>query len=151
MTSTDALQRALVALHQSIYGYGLGGAHLRSATARRWALQRLAEQQELRDRFARLVRATGATPTPPATAYTPSSRVVDEASALELFRQLETAASGAAWDVVATSTPRDAARREGVRWLSDAARWAWTWSSLAGASSGDTAAELGPALPGQPS
>ena len=150
MTRTDALQRALVALHQSIYGYGLGGAHLRNATARRWALQRLAEQQQLRDRFARLVQAAGATPTPPATSYQPPSPVVDEASARRLFRDLETAASGAAWDVVATSAKGDAARREGVSWLTDAARWAWTWSAFDRARSGDTTAELGPALPGQP-
>ena len=150
MTKTEALQRALVALHQSVYGYGLGGAHLRSATARRWALQRLADQQQLRDQVARLLLAAGGTPTPPAPAYQPPSPVVDEASALRLFAELESAASGAAWDVVATSTHHDAARREGVQWLTDAGRWAWTWSSLAEGGSGGAMAEFGPALPGQP-
>jgi hypothetical protein len=51
VTALAALQTALAAEHQIVYGYGVVGAHLRGQL-RRWSLRRLDEHAALRDRVA---------------------------------------------------------------------------------------------------
>src|SRR3954452_6838298 len=148
MTELDALQRALARLHEAVYGYGLAGPHL-SRALRPVAAARLRETQLLRDAVAAQVRRAGATPTPAAVAYSPPGPVVDQASAVDLLVSIESAASGAAWDLVAASGPDTTSRRLAVGWLSAAARAAFEWRGAA-TFIGQTpsAAVFGPALPG---
>jgi uncharacterized protein DUF4439 len=150
MTELDALQRALARLHEAVYGYGLAGSRL-SHTLRPLAATRLRETQLLRDAVSVQARRAGATPTPGALAYTPPTPVVDQASALDLLANIESAAAGAAWDLVAASGPETTSRRLAVGWLSAAAAAGFEWR-LAGNVSGPAASAVpafGPALPGQ--
>lgn len=142
MTVVDALQSALAVEHQVVYGYGLAAAHL-AGKPYAAALTALAEAQSRRDRMSDLLRGRGAVPTPAAPAYLPPSPVTDAASAIALCHQLEHAAEGAAWDLVAAASAGDDVRAFGVKWLSAAAMWATHWAG--------NAALNEPALPGQPS
>src|SRR3954452_20376839 len=136
MTELDALQRALARLHEAVYGYGLAGPHL-SRALRPVAAARLRETQLLRDAVAAQVRRAGATPTPAAMAYAPPAPVVDQASAVDLLVSIESAASGAAWDLVAASGPDTTSRRLAVGWLSAAARAAFEWRGAAAFTGGE--------------
>ena len=151
MTEVEALQRALATLHQSVYGYGLAGAHLRTHIARDLALRHLDEERERRDRLAALVQRAGATPAPAAPAYQPPDAVTGREAALHLLVRLETSASQAALNLVASTTANEPARREAVLWLIDAAATAQTWGALAAqTSTTETGPLTGPAFPGQP-
>jgi hypothetical protein len=139
MTPVGALQAALAVSHQIVYGYGLAAAHL-SGKPYAAALAALADAQIRRDRLADLLRERGQVPVAAAPAYLPPAPVNGPAAATALCLQLEHAAEGAAWDLVAASGPGDEVRALGVRWLGLAAARAAQWAGKA--------AE--PALPGQP-
>ena len=142
MTRLDALQAALAAEHEVVYGYGVVGAHLR-AQPRQWCLRRLDGHLTLRDRLAGLVRAAGGEPVATRPAYALPAPVTDTAGALALAIRLEDGAAGAAWDVVAAGPAGGAVRETGVAALTAAATWSARWRALAG--SGPA-----PALPGAP-
>ena len=151
MNEVDALQLALATLHQSVYAYGLAGARLRGGFARGLALRRLDEERRRRDRLTVLVERAGVTPTPAAPGYQPPQPVNDQAEALQLLATVETAASGAAWELVASTRANSPARREGVRWLENAAVTEQTWAALAAQkSTAEPEPVTGPAFPGQP-
>ena len=133
-----ALKQAIAAEQAVVYGYGVVGAHLRG-TDRRLAASRLTSHQALRDRLAGLITALGALPPPAQPAYQLPFAVTSAASARRLAAQLENGAAGAAWDLVASTASRSAARSTAVEWLADAAVAAARWG-----------AEL-PALPGRAS
>ena len=141
MTVVDALQAALAVEHQVVYGYGLAAAHL-SGKPYTGALAALTDAETRRDLLADLLRRHGVVPAPAAPAYVPPSPVTDAATATALCLQLEHAAEGAAWDLVAASGPGDEARRVGVTWLGVAAVRASRWAGAAAAAE--------PPLPGQP-
>ena len=142
MSVIAALQAALAAEHQVVYGYGLAGARL-GADDRRRALRRLDVHRARRDTLARLIRATGADPDVGAPAYLPPFPVTGVASALRLAEHLEVGAAGAAWDLAAATTASTDARRLAVTALADTARAAAYWRHRAGSA-------VDPALPGQP-
>jgi len=141
MTVDEALQAALGVEHQAVYGYGLAAAHVagRQYSA---ALTALADAEARRDRLADLLRRRGRVPAAAAPAYLPPAPVTGATSALALCLSLEHAAEGAAWDLIAASSPNDEVRTLGVHWLGVAAVRAAKW---AGAS-----ASAEPALPGRP-
>lgn len=141
MTVESALQAALSVAHQAVYGYGLAAAHL-SGPRYIAALAALADAKARRDRLADLLRRRGQIPTPAAPAYLPARPVTNAASSVALCLELEHAAEGAAWDLVAASSPGDAVRTLGVKWLGAAAVRAAKW---AGAAAPDE-----PPLPGRP-
>lgn len=142
MSELAALQAALAVEHQSVYGYGIAGAHL-SGHLRETCLRRLDEHSAQRDRLAALVTAAGGTPVAAAPAYALPFPVTDATSAERLAARLEDAGTGTAWDLAAASTPGSAARRLAVAQLSDAAGWAARWHARAGD-------PPPPPLPGQP-
>jgi hypothetical protein len=142
VTALAALQTALAAEHQIVYGYGVVGAHLR-AQPRRWSLRRLDEHAALRDRFAAAVRAAAGEPAATLPAYALPFPVTDGTSALMLAVHLEDGAAGAAWDVVAAGSAGSEPRTLGVVALSAAAEWSARWRSVSDGS------PL-PALPGRP-
>ena len=137
-----ALQAALAAEHEVVYGYGVVGSHLRGQP-RRWCLRRLDEHAALRDRLAELVRAAGGEPVATRPAYALPAPVTGSDGALGLAIRLEDGAAGAAWDVVAAGPAGGPVREAGVTALGAAATWSARWRTLAGAP-----APL--ALPGQP-
>jgi len=141
MTVESALQAALSVEHQVVYGYGLAAAHL-SGPRYTAGLAALAEAKARRDRLADLLRRHGQIPAPAAPAYVPPRPVTNAATAVALCLALEHAAEGAAWDLVAASSPGDAVRTLGVKWLGAAAVRATKW---AGAT-----ATAEPPLPGRP-
>src|SRR4051812_34756375 len=142
MSTLPALQAALAAEHQVIYGYGVVGAHLRGRPRRR-CLRRLDEHAALRDRLAGLVQAAGGDPVRTRPAYALPFPVTDAPSALRLAVHLEDGAAGAAWDVVVAGPASSPTRATGVASLLAAATWSEEWRS-----DGDLPPL--PALPGQP-
>jgi hypothetical protein len=141
MTVESALQAALSVEHQIVYGYGLAAAHL-SGPRYVAALAALTDAESRRDRLSDLLRRRGQVPAVAAPAYLPPTPVRDAASAVTLCLSLEHAAEGAAWDLVAASSPGDAVRALGVKWLGAAAIRAAKWAG--------SAAVNEPALPGRP-
>lgn len=136
MTLLEALQAALSAEQQVIYGYGVLGAHLSGARLG-YATECLSAHQTRRDAIATMVQAAGGTPVAAAPAYQLPFRVSNVDTARRLAVRLEQASAGAAWDLVADSGAGSAARTAAVGWLTDAATRLEHWG-----------AEL--ALPGQP-
>lgn len=138
MTLGEALAAALAVEHEVIYGYGVAGARLvghdRSA-----ALSAYDEHRLRRDRLAGLLTSRGLTPPVAAPAYAVPFPVTDTATARRLCAQLEDGCAGAAWDLVAASSPGDETRELGVQWLGEAATAGARWRGSAG-----------PPLPGQP-
>jgi hypothetical protein len=139
MTVVAALTAAVATEHQVVYGYGVAGAHL-SGPARAVARAALAAHQLRRDRLAQLLTSERITAPLPAVAYALPFPVMDAASARRLCAELETACTGAAWDLVAAAAASTPARALGVDWLGDAATRAAYW--------GDGSAA--PSLPGRP-
>lgn len=138
MTESEALVAAVDVENQTIYGYGLAGAHLTGANRAR-ALAALDAHRARRDRLVAMLVHLGATPPVAAPAYTPPSPVIDSSSAKALCAALEDACAGAAWDLVAASAAGSPSRSLAVTWLTDAAVAASSWRGAAG-----------PAMPGQP-
>jgi hypothetical protein len=138
-----ALRAALAIEHQVIYGYGVVGAHVhgRLQTSARDALT---AHEERRDRLVRQIQRRGGRPPVAAPAYALSTPVDDGVTAARLGAQLEAAAAGALWDVIAASERQSEDRRLGVSWLAESTRLLDQWRLVAGAQ--DLVA-----LPGQPS
>jgi hypothetical protein len=138
-----ALQAALATEHEVIYGYGVVGAHVhgRLQTSARDALT---AHEERRDRLALQIRHRGGRPPVAAPAYALPAPVDDGVTAARLGAQLEAAAAGALWDVIAASGRESKERRQGVAWLAESTRLLDQWRLVAGAQ--DLVA-----LPGQPS
>ena len=126
MTEVDALVAAVDTENQTVYGYGLAGAHF-AGRERAAALAALDAHRARRDQLASMVTQHGATPPTAAPAYAPPFPVVDVPSA----RNLCAAASG----------PASQSRSLAVVWLTDSAVAAARWRGAAGSN---------PALPGQP-
>ena len=138
MSGGGALAVAVRIEDEVVYGYGVVGAHLTGAR-RRFAAERLAAHQRLRDRL----QALGQTTAPAKPAYQLPFPVVDAASAQALAVRLEDGAARAAYAVVVASAAEGAARKLAVDVLSDVATAAARWRALS-ASTDD------PAFPGQP-
>jgi hypothetical protein len=138
VTSRAALAAAVRIEVEVVYGYGVIGAHLGGGRLR-FAAERLAAHQQLRDRLQTLGGITaGAAP-----AYRLPIAVVDAATAAALAIRLEDAAAAAAYAVVAATDAGGAARRLAVDMLTDVAASAARWRAI-------TAATDDPAFPGQP-
>jgi len=140
VTEVDALVAAVDTENQTVYGYGLAGAHF-AGRERAAALAALDAHRARRDQLASMVTQHGATPPTAAPAYAPPFPVVDVPSARNLCAALEDACAGAAWDLVAASGPASQSRSLAVVWLTDSAVAAARWRGAAGSN---------PALPGQP-
>ena len=141
MTEAEALAAAVDVENQTIYGYGLAGAHF-SGRDRARALGALDTHRTRRDRLVAMLVHLRATPPVAAPAYAPPTPVRDAASGRALCAALEDACAGAAWDLVAVSSAGSPSRGLGVTWLTEAAVAAATWRG--GAASAE------PAMPGQP-
>ena len=138
MTSRAALAAALRIEDEVVYGYGVVGSHL-SGTRRRFAAQRLAVHQRLRDRL----QALGHTTAPAEPAYQLPFAVTDGVSAQALAIKLEDGAASAAYALAVMSDADGTARQLAVDVLSDVATAAARWRALSGAVDD-------PAFPGQP-
>lgn len=116
-----ALQAALAAEQAIVYGFGIVGSHLPLAVQP--ALQAiLVSHEQRRDQLADLIRQLGGEPVAPRIAYRLPFRVESAASARRLAHHLESGGAGAAWDLVAATTPESTGRRVGVDWLTAAVR-----------------------------
>jgi hypothetical protein len=136
MTVVDSAQAALAVEQQVVYGYGVLGGRL-SGAAKSYAAACVVDHMRHRDALSQLVTAAGASPVAAAPAYQLPFRLSDPATAQRLAVRLEQSSAGASWDLIAASSPGDAARTASVGWLTDAAVRLEHWG-----------AEL--ALPGQP-
>lgn len=136
MTEVDALQAALQAEFEVIYGYGVVGAHL-SGAAENYATSRLTTHMARRDKLAGLITAQGAVPATTRAAYALPFVVNGVATARRLGAHLELGAADAAWDLISATSRRTSTRTLGVGWMTDTA--------LSGALWGGTQP-----LPGQP-
>jgi hypothetical protein len=105
MTEVQALQAALAAEYETVYGYGVVGAQLTTA-----------------------IEALHATPVAAHAAYQLPFAVDSAQGARELAAHLEQGVCGAAWDVIAASAP-GALRGQAVDWLADAAARAAHWGT----------------------
>jgi hypothetical protein len=126
MNQIGALQEALRTEFEVIYGYGVVGAHL-SDDAENYATDRLTGHLQRRDKLAAMITALGATPVTAKAAYALPNPVADATAARALAAHLELGAADAAWDLVAASASRSAARAFGVAWITDAALSAALW------------------------
>lgn len=126
MTGTDALQAALQAEFEVIYGYGVVGAHL-SGAAENYASSRLTTHMLRRDRLGDLITAQGAVPATTRAAYALPFVVNGVVSARRLGAHLELGAADAAWDLIAASPRRTTPRTLGVGWMTDTALSAALW------------------------
>ncbi|HTW20232.1 MAG TPA: ferritin-like domain-containing protein [Mycobacteriales bacterium] len=136
MTELEALQAALAAEYQAVYGYGVVGAAL-TGHDREFATAALTAHQEQRDRLVAMITALGATPVAAAPAYRLPFPVTGRASAGELGGHLERGIAGAAWDLVAAAQPDSTQRSAAIAWLGAAAVRGAHWG-------------MTQALPGQP-
>ena len=136
MTVLAALQAALGVEEQVVYGYGALGARL-SGAEEKYAGTCLVVHMQRRDALRQLVVDAGGQPVAAAPAYQLPFRLDGPSAARRLAVRLEQASAGAAWDLIANSTPATAPRASGVAWLGDAGIRLEHWG-----------AEL--ALPGQP-
>src|SRR5690242_931727 len=121
MTVVEAMQAALAVEHQVVYGYGVVGAR-GGKLLRRAAREALLGHEQRRLELERYLRAAGVQPVAAAPAYRLPFEVIDEPSAARLAAQLETAATGASWDVVAAAPSGDEVRGAAVRWLAESTR-----------------------------
>jgi hypothetical protein len=142
VTVDEALQAALEAEHQAIYGYGVVGGRT-SGLPRQLAAQCLDAHRLRRDALVGDLQARRVTPTPAAPGYELPFPVGDRASAARLAVSLENATAGVTWDLVAASASDSSARRDAVRWLTLTTGRLSEWQVLAGD-------ETVVALPGQP-
>jgi hypothetical protein len=126
MTAVAALQAALAAEQQVVYGYGVAGALL-SGAEQAYARQCVSVHEIRRDRITALLRSDGAAPVAAQPAYSLPFRVSDPSSARRLAGQLEAAGAGAAWDLVAAGATGSSARSLGIAWLADAAVRSTRW------------------------
>ena len=136
MTDLEALQAALQAEYEVVYGYGVVGAHL-SGRAETYASDRLIAHMERRDKLSAMITALGATPVVSRAAYQLPYRVTGRVTARRLAAHLELGAANAAWDLAAATSGRSSGRAFAVSWISDAALSAALWGGSQ-------------ALPGQP-
>jgi hypothetical protein len=136
-TLPAALQSALAAEDEIVYGYGVVGAHvptsLQPTVTAIWDSHR-----RRRDDLAELIRTAGDAPVAPAAAYALPFTVDSLATARRLATHLENGGAGAAWDLVAASPPSSGARTLAVGWLAASATDEVTLTGAA------------PALPGSP-
>lgn len=128
MSDLVALQAALAAEDEVVYGYGVAGSRL-DGEDREYATAALDAHRRERDRLAALIDALGASPTVARSAYLLPFDVNGPATARALAARLEQGSAGAAWDLVAASPPASATRRLAIRWLGDAAVRAAHWGS----------------------
>jgi hypothetical protein len=140
VTEGEALAAAVGVENQTIYGYGLAGAHFAAAN-RAQALGALDAHRARRDRLVAMLVHLGATSPVEAPAYVPPFPVSDTSSGRQLCAALEDACAGAAWDLVAASGAGSPSRSLAVTWLGEAAVAASTWRGAAAADA---------AMPGQP-
>ena len=138
MSSQAALRAAIRIEHEVVYGYGVVGANL-GGVRQRYAAQRLAAHQELRDRLQALATTTVAAE----PAYALPSPVSDANEAAALAVRLEDAAAAAAYALVAASAADGTTRRLAVVTLGDVATAATKWRAITGTTDS-------PAFPGQP-
>jgi hypothetical protein len=137
VTTITALQAALAAEHATIYGYGVVGARL-TGSNKDYAMSAMTAHLVQRDRLITLISALGATPVAALPAYRLPFAVNSAATARQLGAHLEQGSAGAAWDLIAASTPGSKIRALAIGWLSDAAKRAAHWGQQQ-------------PLPGQPS
>ena len=116
-----ALESGLAIEDQIIYGYGVLGAHLPESLQPQltsvWDAHRTR-----RDELAKLIRSLGGQAAGPLPAYRLPFAVTDPASARRLAARLEAAGTGAAWAIVAASSPATQGRDLGISWLMAGAR-----------------------------
>jgi hypothetical protein len=137
VTTIAALQAALAAANATIYGYGVAGARL-IGNDKDYAMTVMTAHLVQRDRLITLISALGATPVAALPAYRLPFAVDSAASARQLGAHLEQGNAGAAWDLIAASTPGSKVRALAIGWLGDAAKRAAHWGQQQ-------------PLPGQPS
>ena len=138
MSILTALRAALAAEQAVVYGYGVLGAQL-SGKSEKYAAQRLTIHQQLRDQLASAITGLGVVAPPAQPAYRLPFPVTDADSARRLAAQLESGATGAAWDLAAAATAGSGSRALAVGWLTDSAVAAVVWGAMP------------TALPGRPS
>ena len=122
----EAVQEALAAEHAAIYGYGVAGAHLRSAAVRA-ARAALDQHRARRDRLRGIAVALGAEPAEAAAAYRLPLTVTDAAGARRLAAHIESETAVAYGALVAAATDRE--REFAARALQDAAVRAALWGA----------------------
>jgi hypothetical protein len=136
MTELDALQAALAAEHETVYGYGVVGAVLRG-TDRSYASGALDAHMVVRDQLIALITGLKATPVASLPAYQVPAPVDSAKAARDLAAHLEEGDAGALWDLIAATAASSHLRAVAIGWLSDAAVRAAHWGAKQ-------------ALPGQP-
>lgn len=95
----DALQAALAAEHEAVFGYGLLGPRLATQAQRDLAVRYQSAHEQVRDATAAALVAAGVVPIANAPDYPALYPVSDPAAALALAVRLETSAA-AAWRYV---------------------------------------------------
>lgn len=132
MTESDArLAMALAAEHAAVFGYGVAGARLDGAVEEA-ARQAEAAHRTRRDVLQARLIATGATPPPPAPAYTLPFPVTDATTALRLAVHLEER-TAAVWRYAVGGTDGEQ-RKLALDALIDCAVRATRWRSASGIS-----------------
>ena len=127
-----ALQGALAAEHAAVWVYGVAGAFVSNALARRLDEAATAHQAR-RNATERMLIDAGVPPVPPEPGYLSPEPVTDAASALRLVITAETD-TAAAWRSVVERSPADAdVRGAALEALTAAAVRATRWRQTAGA------------------
>jgi hypothetical protein len=129
--ATDAFAAALSAEHAAIFGYGVVGAHLDSATQGTAREAETAHRNRRDDLLLRLSTASASAPAASA-AYTLPFPVTDKDSALKLAIALEEG-TARAWRSAVAATTNDE-RKLALDALTDCAVRATQWRKTAGVS-----------------
>lgn len=129
--NTEALTAALTAEHAAIFGYGVVGAHLDTATQAAAREAEAAHRNRRDDLQSRLAQAS-ASPPAASAAYTLPFPVTDKDSAMKLAIALEEGTARAWRSAIAATT--DDERKLALTALTDCAVRAATWKKTAGLS-----------------